>query len=70
MKEMQFVIGLMSGTSLDGLDICLASFDEKNGKLSGEIRKAETIPYTEEWLKKLKRAEHCVGSELAELHDE
>jgi len=38
-------IGVMSGTSLDGLDIAACSFHEKNNKWGFEIIKAETIPY-------------------------
>jgi len=47
------VIGLMSGTSLDGVDIafCLFSFDKK---WIYEIVKAETIPYSVDWRNRLK----------------
>ncbi|MBK6963919.1 MAG: anhydro-N-acetylmuramic acid kinase [Bacteroidales bacterium] len=42
-------LGIMSGTSLDGLDLALCRFDVLNGRWSYEILKAETIPYPEEW---------------------
>jgi len=39
------VIGIMSGTSLDGLDLAYCHLINKNGKWSFEILKAETIEY-------------------------
>lgn len=63
------VIGLMSGTSLDGLDICFAAFEKKNG-WNFEILKAETIPYPENWENKLRHSIHLSSEELLELHSE
>lgn len=60
----------MSGTSLDGLDICLASFSEEGGRFSTHIEAGETIPYSGEWLARLKSAESCSGPELIRLHTE
>lgn len=40
------VVGLMSGTSLDGVDIALCVFDKKRGNWNFEIECAETIAYT------------------------
>ncbi|UTX50354.1 anhydro-N-acetylmuramic acid kinase [Chryseobacterium sp. MA9] len=62
-------IGLMSGTSLDGLDICLAEF-EKQDKWSFQILKAETIPYAEDWENKLRRSIHLSAEDLLELNSE
>jgi anhydro-N-acetylmuramic acid kinase len=42
------VIGLMSGTSLDGVDIAYCVF-QHDSKWSFEINEAETIPYSNEW---------------------
>lgn len=50
------VIGLMSGSSLDGLDICYSQFEEIRGKWSAQIIHAECIPYTEEWKRNLHEA--------------
>ncbi len=47
------VIGLMSGTSLDGLDIAFCRFVFDQTKWRYEIVNAETIPYAEEWKQKL-----------------
>jgi len=50
------VIGLMSGSSLDGLDIAHVQLEEVRGQWSFEIRHAECIPYTEKWAGDLRRA--------------
>ncbi|MBL4707392.1 MAG: anhydro-N-acetylmuramic acid kinase [Flavobacteriales bacterium] len=57
----------MSGTSLDGIDLCLVNFKRVNKAWSFEILKAETIPYTKEWLYELKKAESCFGNKLIQL---
>ncbi|MDC1310122.1 anhydro-N-acetylmuramic acid kinase [Flavobacteriaceae bacterium] len=52
-KSSYHIIGLMSGTSLDGLDICYAQYFY-NGKWSFKILKAVTIPYSKRWVAILK----------------
>jgi anhydro-N-acetylmuramic acid kinase len=49
-------IGVMSGSSLDGLDIAFAEFQENAGKWSYEIKEADCYPYNDAWIKKLKTA--------------
>ncbi|MGU3375895.1 anhydro-N-acetylmuramic acid kinase [Chryseobacterium sp. M5A1_1a] len=63
------VIGLMSGTSLDGLDICLVEF-KKHDKWTFEILNANTLPYSTDWEDKLRNAIHLSGEGLLELHSE
>ena len=66
MKNTYKVIGLMSGTSLDGVDIAFCSFSfKKNWNFT--IEKAETISYPEAWFKKLKNAHTLSADQLAEL---
>ena len=43
-------IGLMSGTSLDGIDLASCIFTFKDSCWSYQIEVAETFPYAEEWL--------------------
>lgn len=62
-------IGLMSGTSLDGLDICFAVFEKQNG-WNFQILKAETLPYSGNWEEKLRNSIHLSPEELSELHSE
>ncbi len=53
LKESYHIIGVMSGTSLDGIDLAEINFT-KNETWQFQILKATTVPYTEEWLCKLK----------------
>ncbi|UMQ43542.1 anhydro-N-acetylmuramic acid kinase [Chryseobacterium sp. Y16C] len=62
-------IGLMSGTSLDGLDICFAKF-EKQKAWDFEIIKAETIPYPKALEDQLKNSIYLSPEELLELNSE
>ncbi len=50
------VIGLMSGSSLDGLDIVFVELHENAGTWSFEIMAADCYEYDEEWKQKLKNA--------------
>jgi anhydro-N-acetylmuramic acid kinase len=61
-------IGLMSGSSLDGLDIVFAEFHENAGKWSHEIIHAECYPYTAEWVEKLKKATSLSALDYQLLH--
>ncbi|MFZ9661638.1 MAG: anhydro-N-acetylmuramic acid kinase [Chitinophagaceae bacterium] len=47
------VIGVMSGSSLDGLDIVCVEFHFQTGKWNFSIVKSECKPYPEEWTRKL-----------------
>ena len=61
------VIGLMSGSSLDGLDIAYVNFSHDNKKWFFQIVEAGNVPYTEEWKNKLSEAFNKNESELKEL---
>lgn len=55
MKTQKYrVIGVMSGTSLDGIDLCEAEFKFEDKHWSFEILKAETIVYPKPWVETLK----------------
>ncbi|WP_397363537.1 anhydro-N-acetylmuramic acid kinase [Olleya sp. R77988] len=47
------VIGVMSGTSLDGIDLAYISF-KKDSNWQFKILNAETVSYSENWVKNLK----------------
>ncbi len=61
-------IGLMSGSSLDGLDIAFVEFHENAGKWSFEIQKADCYAYPEEWIKRLKDSISLSALEYQLLH--
>ena len=61
-------LGVMSGTSLDGLDLCLAQFKLSSGKWSFCIEKADTFKYTKEIKEKLGDAHNLSGNQLAYLN--
>ena len=60
-------IGLMSGSSLDGLDIALVRFHEENDKYGFQILAAETLPYPEHWSRQLSEAFHKQPEDLVQL---
>lgn len=60
----------MSGTSLDGLDIAAVEFQFQNEIWSFDIIMAKTVPYSGNWLEKLKSAPILSGEKLMELHSE
>jgi anhydro-N-acetylmuramic acid kinase len=63
-------IGLMSGSSLDGLDIVFAEIHENGGKWSYEIIHADCYTYNEEWIDKLKNAISLTALDYQLLHAE
>lgn len=68
MKEVG-VIGLMSGTSLDGLDLCYAVFEKVNSQwIIHEIITKE-VAYTDEWKNLLKNAFFLDELDLKKLHE-
>jgi anhydro-N-acetylmuramic acid kinase len=62
------VIGLMSGTSLDGLDIAHCRFTLDNNHWGFEIIQAETIVYTSDWKQRLIGAETSNALDFQQLH--
>lgn len=63
-------IGLMSGTSLDGLDICFAKFEKQNSGWKFQILQAETISYDKDLENQLRNSIHLSAEKLLELHSE
>lgn len=63
-------IGIMSGSSLDGLDIAFTEFIETGGKWSYEIIHADCVGYSKEWENKLKNAVSLAALDYQLLHTE
>jgi anhydro-N-acetylmuramic acid kinase len=62
------VIGLMSGSSLDGLDIVYVCLEENRGQWKFDILEAECIPYTADWVRQLKNAQQASVPEFVKLN--
>ena len=70
MKERYQVIGLMSGTSLDGLDIAHCEFDYSNNEWKFKLIQSETVSYDNHWREMLgeihkKSAEEITAADCA-----
>lgn len=64
------ILGVMSGTSLDGVDLCLTRFNFKNETYSFEILKAKTIEYPIFLFDKLKNCRFLSTDDLINLHND
>lgn len=63
------VIGVMSGTSLDGIDLAHIHFSITDNHWRFEILETETISYSPDWQKQLKIAVDFSESELVSLNE-
>ena len=64
------VLGLMSGTSLDGVDLAHVKFRLEDGQWSYHILHAQTYSYPKEWIQKLRFRPDFSALDLLELdHD-
>ncbi len=61
-------IGLMSGTSLDGLDVVVVQFQKKESLWDFEVIASDCIVYSPTSKDKLKKAHTWNGPELSQLH--
>lgn len=61
-------IGIMSGSSLDGLDIAFAEFHENGGKWSYVVKETACYIYEEEWINRLTKATLLSAQEYQLLH--
>lgn len=64
------LIGLMSGTSLDGLDVAGCRFWREKQKWKCRILNAVTVPYSQQWKEKLENSHGLNGRNLIFLDRE
>jgi anhydro-N-acetylmuramic acid kinase len=70
MEKMQYdVLGVMSGTSLDGIDLAFIKFEFKDS-WEYQIITADTLPYPAEWQKRLSEAISYNEHQLRELNEQ
>lgn len=62
------IIGMMSGTSLDGVDLAHCIFKETENGYVYDLGVCETIPYPEEWLNRLKLLPSASAMGYVETH--
>lgn len=61
-------IGLMSGSSLDGLDIAFVEFQESSGNWDYTVKAAECFSYSNDWVEKLAYAHSLKAVDYQLLH--
>jgi anhydro-N-acetylmuramic acid kinase len=72
------ILGIMSGTSLDGVDLCLATFQRRRDdaqpaatdKWHFDIQCCQTVPYSDLWRDRLAQAHSLSALEFVALHKE
>ncbi len=69
-KNSYHIIGVMSGTSLDGVDLAEITFEKNIDHWSFKIHHAETVAYTDEWVDRLKKGINLGTFPLAQLNHE
>jgi len=69
-KSKYRVIGVMSGTSLDGLDLAYCVFQKRQSGWVYSLEHATTITYPRQWLARLSAAHTLGGQELMALDAE
>ena len=66
--EKYTAIGLMSGSSLDGLDIAYCEFTLENNTWSFKILETDVVPFPDEWIQEIKRLPVANAKTLWETH--
>jgi anhydro-N-acetylmuramic acid kinase len=63
-------IGIMSGTSCDGLDLAYCTFVFEAGKWSYQLNKSKMVEYSSDWKSRLRNAHTFGKSQIEELSTE
>ena len=66
-KNSYKVIGVMSGTSLDGIDICFVTYFFNSCDWDFTIHYSQTVKYDHGWINKLKKAHKLNEGDLSKL---
>ncbi|HEU4495938.1 MAG TPA: anhydro-N-acetylmuramic acid kinase [Flavobacterium sp.] len=69
-KENYNVVGVMSGTSLDGVDLARIYFKNENKKWLFEIHETAAVPYSRDWISRLEDAVSLPEEELEKLNED
>lgn len=69
-RQIRTVAGLMSGTSLDGLDIAVCRFKKAKKGYKFKVLGTQTIPYSKNLKLRLKNISLAKALDLAKLHQE
>lgn len=64
------VLGIMSGSSLDGLDLAICKFHNYRNKWNYDLLKSKTITYTDELRKQLEKAPSLTGAGIISLDND
>ena len=71
MKNEWDSIGVMSGTSLDGIDLAWCHFSQKeDGRWAYRIEKAVTVPYSDDFRHRLSNAQELSALEYVKLNND
>lgn len=66
----QTLIGLMSGSSLDGLDVAEVHFFFQGKKLEWNLQHCTTLPYSKKWTARLRKLSRATVVEVLAAHAE
>jgi len=66
----QKIVGIMSGTSMDGLDLALCEFKSKNRQIAFNLLASQTIAYDDHWKMKLQNVFGANAQTYFKLHSE
>lgn len=68
-KSEYYILGVMSGTSLDGIDLCLSSF-QFGTSWKFQITTAKTVEYSKVWKYRLRNAINLNSTDLEKLNED